>query len=216
VRTLLPGLVCLGTCVFLDAQTVKSPAYTETSIIDFATGRPNLLTLNALAVIHGENLSYLTRARLESDFQGGRYPAALPEANVAVKIRGSAVPVEFAFSLDNLVPIGIATWYTLQPDDRDAGMLATLCGVLRSDRSFFAAYAETADRIRAEIGLCPRQPDGHFADIDTAIPAVELWQRAADFPDRLTAALGPHAVQVLAAKGYSARLNEVGHVAVRM
>ncbi len=96
VRTLLPRLVCLGMCVLLDAQTVKSPAYTETSIIDYATGRPNLLTLNSLAVIHGENLSYLTRARLESDFQGGRYPAALPEANVAVKIRGSAVPVEFA------------------------------------------------------------------------------------------------------------------------
>ena len=129
---------------------------------------------------------------------------------------GVLVPVEFAFSLDNLVPIGIATWYTLQPDDRDAGLLATLCGVLRSDRSFFAAYTETADRIREEIGLCPRQPDGHFADIDTTIPAVELWQRAADFPDRLTAALGDRAVQVLAAEGYTARLNEVGHVAVRM
>lgn len=129
---------------------------------------------------------------------------------------GVLVPVEFAFSLDNLVPIGIVTWYTLQPDDRDAGLLATLCGVLRSDRSFFAAYTETADRIREEIGLCPRQPDGHFADIDTAIPAGELWQRAADFPDRLTAALGDRAVQVLAAEGYTARLNEVGHVAVRM
>jgi uncharacterized protein (TIGR03437 family) len=96
VRTLLPGLVCLGTCVFLDAQTVKTPAYTETSIIDYATGRPSLLTLNSLAVIHGRNLSYVTRARLDSDFQGGRYPAALPDANVSVKIRGSAVPVEFA------------------------------------------------------------------------------------------------------------------------
>jgi hypothetical protein len=132
------------------------------------------------------------------------------------KTGSSLAPVEFAFSLDNLVPIGIATWYTLQPDDRDAGLLARLCGVLRSDRAFFAAYTSAADAIRTEIGLCPRQPDGHFADIDKTIPPHDLWQRAADFPDRLTAALGEHAVRVLTAAGYAARLNEVGHVAVRL
>ena len=57
-----------------------------------------------------------------------------------VKAAGSLLPREFAFSLDNLVPIGIVTWYTLQPDDRDAATLAELCGLLRSDESFFTEY----------------------------------------------------------------------------
>ena len=130
------------------------------------------------------------------------------------KQNGALVPVEFAFSLDNLVPIGIATWYTLQPDDRDAGMLAQLCAALRSDRAFFADYTAVADGLREEIGLCPRQPDGHFADIDKTLPPHELWQRAADFPDLLGARLGSRAIETLSGAGYAARLNEAGHVAV--
>jgi hypothetical protein len=100
--------------------------------------------------------------------------------------------------------------------DRDAAMLAQLCGALRSNQSFFEAYTVTADGLRREIGLCPRQPDGHLADIDKDIPAAELWQRAADFPDRLGVALGQHAVAVLSDAGYAARVNEAGHVAVRI
>jgi hypothetical protein len=132
------------------------------------------------------------------------------------KSGASLVPFEFAFSLDNLVPIGIATWYTLQPDDRDAAMLARLSAVLRSDRAFFHEYTATADAIREDIGLCPRLPDGHFADVNRAIPAAELWGRAAEFPDRLSDRLGSHAVEVLTAAGHKARLNEAGHVAVRI
>lgn len=96
MRATLGWLVCLSAFPLLNAQTVKTPFYTESSVIDYATARPGQLTLNSLAVIHGENLSYVTRLRLESDLQGGRYPVALPEANVSVRVRGSAVPVEFA------------------------------------------------------------------------------------------------------------------------
>lgn len=96
VRTKLAGLVCLSACGIVEAQTVKAPAYTETSIIDYATARPGLLTLNSLGVIHGQNLSFITRMRLQSDLTGGRYPNALPEANVSVKVRGTPAPVEFA------------------------------------------------------------------------------------------------------------------------
>lgn len=98
MRALLPWLVSLSVPGLPGAQVVKAPFYTESSVIDYATARPGRLTLNSLAVIHGENLSYITRARLESDLQGGRYPAALPEANVSVRVRGSAAPVEFASS----------------------------------------------------------------------------------------------------------------------
>jgi len=36
------------------------------------------------------------------------------------KTNGTLAPLEFAFSLDNLVPIGILTWYTLQPGTAEA------------------------------------------------------------------------------------------------
>ena len=130
------------------------------------------------------------------------------------KTGATLVPLEFAFSLDNFMPIGIAPWYTLQPDDRDAAMAASLCGVLRSDAAFLAEYAHVGDAFRQEIGLCPRRSDGYFDDIDKSIPPGELWLRASAFPDRLGERLGERAVKLLEAAGYRARVNEVGHVAV--
>ena len=132
------------------------------------------------------------------------------------KTSGTLAPLEFAFSLDNVVPIGILTWYTLQPDDRDAAMVAELCGVLRADAAFLAEYTRVADALRQEFNLCPRRSDGYFADIDKSIPPAELWWQASVFPDRLTEQLAGPAVKVLERAGYRARVNEVGHIAVRI
>ena len=60
---------------------------------------------------------------------------------------------EFAFSLDNLMPIGIIGWYTLQPDEPEARMLA--CRRIESnDRDFLRDFAQrrTASRIRCVRG----------------------------------------------------------------
>jgi hypothetical protein len=130
------------------------------------------------------------------------------------KTGGKLVPKEFAFSLDNLVPLGIAPWYTLHSDDRDAAAVASFCGVLRADGAFFADYTRIADALRVEFNLCPRRSDGYFADVDKSIPPAELWGQASVFPDRLSEALADRAVKVLEAAGHRARVNEVGHVAV--
>ena len=123
---------------------------------------------------------------------------------------------EFAFSLDNLAPVGIAPWYTLQPDEPEALELAALSRVLRDDAPFLRVYVECADAMRREYGICPRQPDGYFADVSPDLPAADLWVRMAEFSTRLDALLAPHAVAVLTAAGHAARVNEVGHVAVRV
>ena len=123
---------------------------------------------------------------------------------------------EFAFSLDNLTPVGIAPWYTLHRDEPEAFKVAALCRVLRDDAAFLREYTGCADGMRREYGICARQPDGYFADLSPDLPPADLWLRMADFSARLDAALGPQAVGVLAAAGYSARINEVGHVAVRV
>ncbi len=107
----MAGLVVLSACAIGEAQTVKAPAYTGAGVIDFATARPGVLVQNSLAVIHGTDLSYVTRTRLATDLQGGRYPSALPEANVSVRIRGALAPVEFASPrlIIFVVPAHVAT-----------------------------------------------------------------------------------------------------------
>jgi len=123
---------------------------------------------------------------------------------------------EFAFSLDNLMPIGIIGWYTLQPDEPEALMLASLCRVLRNDRDFLRDFVARADTLRLESGVCPRQPDGYVADVSPEIPPAEVWTLCADFSARLNEEFAARAAAVLTAAGRAARVNEIGHVAVTL
>ena len=131
-----------------------------------------------------------------------------------VKRDGAMVPIEFAFSVDNLTPVGVATWYTLHADEREANMLAGLCATLRRNVRFSAMFADVNDRLRAKHGVCPRQPDGYFsASLPMDNPAA-MWIIAGDYSVELGAALADEASGVLARSGHEARVNEIGHVAV--
>jgi hypothetical protein len=131
-----------------------------------------------------------------------------------VKRDGAMVPVEFAFSLDNLTPIGVATFYTLHADEREANMLAELCGTLRADPGFSATFKDVNDRLRAKHGLCPRLPDGYFSDSLPIENPAAMWLVAGDYSVELGEALADQASRVLAHAGHRARVNEIGHVAV--
>ena len=131
-----------------------------------------------------------------------------------VKRDGAMAPVEFAFSLDNLTPIGVAAFYTLHADEREANMLAALCGTLRADAGFSSAFAEVNDGLRAKHGLCPRLPDGYFSDVLPMENPAAMWLIAGDYSVELGEALSGEACRVLARAGYKARVNEIGHVAV--
>jgi hypothetical protein len=71
------------------------------------------------------------------------------------------------------MPIGIIGWYTLQPDEPEALMLASLCRILRDDRDFLRDFVARADALRFESGVCPRQPDGYVGDVSPDIPPAE-------------------------------------------
>jgi SAM-dependent methyltransferase len=134
--------------------------------------------------------------------------------NTYIKYDGAMVPIEFAFSLDNLTPVGVATWYTLHADEPEANMLATLCATLRADADFNASFADVNNRLRAKHGLCPRQPDGYFsASLPIDNPAA-IWIIAGDYAVELNEALSDQASRVLERAGHDARVNEIGHVAV--
>jgi hypothetical protein len=134
--------------------------------------------------------------------------------SIYVKRDGAMVPVEFAFSLDNLTPIGVATYYTLHADEREANMVAELCAALRADAGFSAAFVDVNDRLRAKHGLCPRLPDGYFSDALPAENTAAMWHIAGDYSVELDAALADEACGVLARRGHNVRVNEIGHVAV--
>ncbi|MEO7275498.1 MAG: hypothetical protein ABIX28_20730 [Vicinamibacterales bacterium] len=129
---------------------------------------------------------------------------------------GRLADCEFAFSLDNVAPLGILPWYTLNDDDVEIEVLMRLVGILRADRRFIDRFLEAADAIRAELGL-PSRVSGRTAApaIHNASPA-DLWILSARHSERLAEAFGAAAVEALGRQGLEARINSVGHIAVVM
>jgi hypothetical protein len=127
---------------------------------------------------------------------------------------GRLADAEFSFSLDNVAPLGIIPWYTLHDGDYEAGLLAELVTLLRTDRRFMGAFMARSDALRAEMNLMPRGEDGYYAATLPDVPPAELWMRAAKLGDTLAEDLGAEAVAVLARHGLQARMNSVGHLSV--
>ena len=123
---------------------------------------------------------------------------------------------EFAFSLDNLCPIGIVTWYTNFDDDRESAQLADYLSILRQDEAYMKRFYAFQDQIRAEYKICPRGDDGFYGVADDALTPAELWSGAAAMLESLQrSGLVEEAVKILKTVGLNAHVNEVGHVSVR-
>ena len=132
------------------------------------------------------------------------------------KRHGHLAEAEFAFSLDNVAPLGIIPWYTLHDDDLEIEMLVGMVKRLRADRRFIGEFIACSDALRAEMALLPRGPDGYYEPaISNATPA-EMWHQSARHSEELSREFGDAAVDVLRRHGLQARLNAVGHVAVEV
>jgi hypothetical protein len=130
------------------------------------------------------------------------------------KESGRLVPREFAFGIENVRPIEFIAWYTLHDDDPDALLLAELVGELRSDDDFRRGFDERLDALLAEVGMCPRGPDGYLGGLPEDATPGELVERLTTLLDRLRASgLTDSAVKVLRAAGREAWRNCVGDVA---
>jgi hypothetical protein len=124
-------------------------------------------------------------------------------------------PSEFAFSLDNVSPLAILPWYTLHDDTREVLLLARLVGELRRDQLFLKACLAVGDSLRASCGVCPRGADGYYEGVASHVPPAEVWQRGAQISEGLASPeLAAMAVDILARAGFTARVNEVGHIAI--
>ena len=135
--------------------------------------------------------------------------------NVYQKIHDRLINREFAFSLDNICPISIVTWYTNHDDDRQKPELVKYISIIRKDKSFMDAFYNFHDAQRMKYEICPRNDQGYCGDINTPMSPQELWGRVRTMLDELNnAGFNKKAVDVLNNAGLKARVNEVGHIAV--
>jgi SAM-dependent methyltransferase len=122
---------------------------------------------------------------------------------------------EFAFSLDNLRPPTVVTYFCLHDEEKETFELAKLLGVLNSDREFRAAYDSRLDQLLAEKNILVREADGFLALPANPVDAAEWMTARLDIHRRLTEeGFVDRAVSVLKRAGYRAWKNPVDHVAV--
>ena len=131
------------------------------------------------------------------------------------KEHDTLVRKEFAFSLDNLRPPTVVTFFCLHDQEKETFELAKLLGVLNSDQEFRAAYDLRLDELLAEKHILVRQPDGFLALPPDPLDPM-AWMTARVEVHRHLAEEGfvDRAVSVLKRAGYHAWKNPVGHVAV--
>lgn len=132
------------------------------------------------------------------------------------KEAGAMKAREFSFSLDNVVPLALVSFFALHERDRGLTMLARLVRTLRRDEDFLRDYYDLLDELRARHGICPRGDDGYYGSVDPGLEPTEAWTRAGEISETLSAELGPEAVAVLERAGWDARLNEIGLVSVSL
>jgi hypothetical protein len=128
---------------------------------------------------------------------------------------GAPVAREFAFSIENLRPFELVTFFALHDDDPGTALMSQLIGVLRSDTRFRDDSDRRMDELQQELGYCARKADGYLGAVLPSLAAEEVMLAT----DRIGSALereGFHerAVEVLTRHGYRAWVNCVGHVAV--
>jgi len=126
-------------------------------------------------------------------------------------------PCEFAFSPDNLRPLGIGPWLTIEGEDEQADLLADLTGAIRADRNFWAEFDRYVDELQAKQGICRRGSDGynHFTEEAQSTPPQFVKEKSAAVWKQLEAAgYTDGAVEALGRAGYKAWKNPVGDIAV--
>ncbi len=126
--------------------------------------------------------------------------------------------IEFAFSLDNLRPLGIGPWVTIEEQDETAEMLADLIAAMRADGCFWPQFDARVDRLRARYDICRRDGDGfiHFTEAARSAPAHVIAEKVAALWHQLEdEGYTDGAVDALKRAGYHAWKNPVGDIAVR-
>ncbi len=126
-------------------------------------------------------------------------------------------PREFAFSPDNLRPLGTGPWVTLQEKDQDAELLADLTRILRTDKIFWETFDHRVNALQERFGICGRGKDGFLqfsANEQAALSPAAMKNTARLWRQMEREGYTERAVQALCRSGYLAWKNPVGDIAV--
>lgn len=135
--------------------------------------------------------------------------------NIYKKEGDQLINKEFAFSLDNINPFSVVTWYANYDDDRQTATLAKYIRLIRDDATFMKEYYAINDAQRLKYKICPRNSEGYYGKTDPSIPPNELWALIRQMLDELNElGLNQKAAVVLQKAGLNARVNEVGHISI--
>ncbi|MGH3765689.1 MAG: hypothetical protein ACRDS0_21755 [Pseudonocardiaceae bacterium] len=127
---------------------------------------------------------------------------------------------EFAFSIDNLRPIGIAPWYALHDDNVENLCNAEAVGIIRRHEAFRRRFDARLDALFAQTGLCRRDADGYLRGPEDSVPddsapPADLEECTATVAERLDReGFVDEAVAVLRSAGREAWRNSAGHIAM--
>lgn len=126
-------------------------------------------------------------------------------------------PCEFAFSLDNLGPLGIGPWLTLADDDGEAELLADATAAIRGDPIFWTDFKRRLDELRALYGICRRTENGfiRFTEETRSASPLSLQKKIAALWTQFAAeGYADGAIAALGRAGFTAWKNAVGDIAV--
>ena len=132
------------------------------------------------------------------------------------KSKNDMVPMEFAFSLDNLGPIVYMPWFTVHENDPESMLLTEVMSAVRRDQPFWAEFNGRIDELLQRCGICQRNADGflHFPNPEMSPGEyldknAELWRQLEE--DGYAGSV----VDSLKQSGYDAWENSVGDIAIR-
>ena len=128
--------------------------------------------------------------------------------------RGSMVPKEFAFSIENVRPLEMVAWFVLHDDDHEMNALTELVRVIRSNDEFRRAFDGRMDEVLLPTGFTSRRENGYLGFLDDAVEADPLGAAEAVGRKLEEEGFAEGAAGLLQAAGYDAWVNCIGHVAV--
>lgn len=130
-------------------------------------------------------------------------------------VEGKLKEREFAFSVDNIRPVGIVSWFALHDDDSETNRMCKLVSLLRSNEAFRSSYDRRLDELLLQHELSRRNEEGYAVVIDPNRPALESQRRLNEVLDSLEKEdFASRAVDVLRVANINAVVNCTGHIAV--
>jgi hypothetical protein len=121
---------------------------------------------------------------------------------------------EFIFSIENIRPFEMVTFFAFRDDDFEQDQLLDHITLIRSDERFMNEFNPALDSLLSQNKICSRREDGYLGFIDTELPANQLQMNMRTTSDELSRLLAEKAAAVLRRAGKKARVNEIGFISI--